>query len=169
MGCGMVALVMARGCLVMARDLKSTSCMLTDIYINLTKTLFSSYRDLVDQMTGESGLLVHWHIHYRIINHRGTLHMYHIRWLMSSGTPQEETFSVSKTLTLSQEHPFVCRKCPRTVNISNVNFTSKISYQMTAESKSMLMVDKKNYQLYDICWKSTTSPEQPCRRNSFKP
>ena len=41
-----------------------------------------------------------------------------------------ETFSVSKTLTFSQEHPFVCRKwmlLPRTVNSSNVNFTSKIS------------------------------------------
>ena len=27
-----------------------------------------------------------------------------------SSPPQVETFSVSKTLTLSQEHPFVCRK-----------------------------------------------------------
>ena len=42
-----------------------------------------------------------------------------------SGLPQVETFCVSKTLTLSQENPLVCR-CPRIVNISNVNFTSKI-------------------------------------------
>ena len=28
----------------------------------------------------------------------------------SSSPPQVETFSVSKTLTLSQEHPFMCRK-----------------------------------------------------------
>ena len=44
--------------------------------------------------------------------------------------PQVETFSVSKTLTHSQEHPFVCRKLmlfPAPVNILNVNFTSKIS------------------------------------------
>ena len=41
---------------------------------------------------------------------------------------QVETFIVSKSVTLSQEHPFVCRYkccCPRRVNISNVSFTSK--------------------------------------------
>ena len=41
---------------------------------------------------------------------------------------QVEKFSVSKTLTLSQKHPFVCRKwmlLPAQVNSSNVNFTSK--------------------------------------------
>ena len=44
----------------------------------------------------------------------------------SSSTPHVEIFSLSKTLTLSQEHRFVCRKeccCPHTVNISNVYFT----------------------------------------------
>ena len=48
-----------------------------------------------------------------------------------SSPPYVETFSVSKTLTLSQEHLFVCRKWMllpvHTVNISNVNFTSKTS------------------------------------------
>ena len=42
-----------------------------------------------------------------------------------SSSPQVETFFVSKTSTLSQEHPFVCRKWfffPRTVSISNINF-----------------------------------------------
>ena len=39
-----------------------------------------------------------------------------------SSPPQVETFSVSKTLTLSQEHPFVI--------ISNVNFTSNMYHNI---------------------------------------
>ena len=42
-----------------------------------------------------------------------------------SSLSQVETFSVSKTFTLSQEHPFVKCCCQRIVNISNVNFTSR--------------------------------------------
>ena len=43
--------------------------------------------------------------------------------------PQVDTFSVSNTSTLSQEHPFVSRKwmllpAKKTINISNVNFTT---------------------------------------------
>ena len=52
-----------------------------------------------------------------------------IRSLVVRAPPHFETFSVSKTLTLSREHPFMFRnECCylRTVNISNVNVTSKI-------------------------------------------
>ena len=48
---------------------------------------------------------------------------------------QVKTFSVSKTLTLSQEHTFVCRKwmaVAHAVNISNVNFTLKNIYTARA-------------------------------------
>ena len=58
--------------------------------------------------------------------------------LGGSSTPQVETFSVSKTLTLSREQPCVeFEYCsPHTVNISNVNFTSK--YQRKLPSNSYL-------------------------------
>ena len=53
------------------------------------------------------------------------LRLGHHGWITTkvgdSSSPQVETFSLSKTLTLSKEHPFLCRKC--------INFTSKISIQ----------------------------------------
>ena len=61
-----------------------------------------------------------------------------------------ETFSVSKTLTLSQEHLCVENECcfPSTVNISNVNFTSKISIPpepvFTKMGQQMLVPDNWN-------------------------
>ena len=48
-----------------------------------------------------------------------------------SSPPEVETFSVSKTSTLSQDHPFVSRKwmlLPAHSNISNINFTTKIYF-----------------------------------------
>ena len=52
-----------------------------------------------------------------------------------SSPPQGETFSVSKTLTLSQKHCSCVENeccCPGTVNISNVNFASKYIYTTRA-------------------------------------
>ena len=64
-----------------------------------------------------------------------------IRRLGGSSPPQVETFSVSKALTLSQEQ-LLCveNECcgPRTVNISNVNFTrfvGKTSYGIFGRSR----------------------------------
>ena len=61
-----------------------------------------------------------------------------------SSFPQVETFYASKTLVLSQEHPFLCRKrmlLPRPVKIWNGSLTSKIfvlpePVSKTLESKS---------------------------------
>ena len=62
-----------------------------------------------------------------------------------SSPPQVETFSDSKTWTFSQEHPFVCRKCcfPRTVNISNVKFTSKQKIYLYRQSQCSETWDSK--------------------------
>ena len=57
-----------------------------------------------------------------------------------SSPPQVETFSVSKTLTLSKNTRWCVEYeccCPRTVNISNVSFTSKISIPPEPVLKNM--------------------------------
>ena len=71
--------------------------------------------------------MVHWLMH--VIMFKNLKWQDHVRIIRPRfGHIQIETFSVSKTLILPREHPFVCGKwmlLSRTVNISNANFTSK--------------------------------------------
>ena len=85
-----------------------------------------------------------------------------------SSPPQVDTFSVSNTLSLSQEHPLVSENewcCQSTVNVSNVNFTLYCKNIHTAnpalkkwDRKSMALIDEmvRAFGMNAFVWTSLT-------------